>query len=300
MSHEARIYSDIIDDLVRDLTGANDARRVDAVDRCHGLPEDMLLEILSSVLIQHHRQVAWQRSAFVIGVIGAVSLAYLTQGEFAYVYGLIGIAIAYQITKRYRHTGRSLQALLDSSEDKRLIPILLIRYTAHDGSAHRHQHVRLRDRALTQLLPHVVASDSDLWSNAMRERMNALLRRPYRNVALSTAVITALAEIGDESSLPFIESVARRRPSGRAANPQVDPTSEYEELNQAALRCVAAIRKRAISRRDPAILLRPSNMNVPLDTNLLRIVNTGEETDASELLRSPLPAELRRTESGET
>src|SRR5580704_3470271 len=97
MISSSRIYSDMIDDLVRDLTGHSDVRRASAVERCEGLPEDLLLDITSRLLVQYHKQIAWRWVGFLVGAIGAVSFLFALEGNLTFGYGLVGLGIAWHL-----------------------------------------------------------------------------------------------------------------------------------------------------------------------------------------------------------
>lgn len=285
MTTISRIYSDMIDDLVADLTGRSDVRRASAVERCAGLPEDLLLEITSRLLVQYHKQVAWRWSAFLLGAIGAVSFAYVLQGNLPFAYGIAGLAIARHLQLRYRHTGRSLQALLQNSEDKRLIPILLLRYSSRDGVGLRPQVVRFRDLGLTQLLPYVAQSDDELWTSPMRRSLASLLRSPQRNVAMTHSVLHALSEIGDEAALTGVLPLA-----APISNPTINDLRTNRtisvEVQDAASKCVEAIRNRVERRRQSAVLLRACAADVSLPVSLPRAVDGSQYSCSYELVRS--------------
>ena len=158
MISSSRLYSgQLIHDLIREhLARRCDVRRASAVERCSGLPEDLLLEITSRLLVLYHKQTSWRWVALLIGAMGVVSLAYLLQGDALFIYGIMGIVAAQHLQLTSRHTGRSLHALLHASEDKRLLPILLLRYTSPGGAAPSEHHSCVRDSGLTQLLLYVV------------------------------------------------------------------------------------------------------------------------------------------------
>jgi hypothetical protein len=286
MIYSSRIYSDMINDLVRDLTGRSDVRRASAVERCGGLPEDLLLEITSRLLIQYHKQVAWRWSVFLLGAIGVVSLAYLLQGNALFIYGILGLAVAQHLQLTNRHTGRSLHALLQSSEDKRLVPILLLRYTSPDGGTLRAQHSRVRDLGLTQLLLYVVESDQEMWTGKMLSRLTSLLRSPYKNQPMTCSVLHALGAIADETALPAIAPliVARKRVWPRG-NLNIGRIAE-SDISEAASLCDAAIRERAARRHQNAELLRACGSDLSLQESLPRAVENDGYPAVSELMRS--------------
>ncbi len=286
MIYSSRIYSDMIDDLVRDLTGRSDVRRASAVERCGGLPEDLLLEITSRLLIQYHKQVTWRWAAFLMGAIGVVSFAYLLQGNSLFIYGILGLVVAQHLQLTNRHTGRSLHALLQTSEDKRLVPILLLRYTSSDGASQRTQHSRVRDLGLTQLLLYVVESDHEMWTGKMISRLTSLLRSPYRNPPMTCSVLHALGAVADETALPAIAPLIVSRKRGwQRVNLGRGPVAE-STLSDAAIVCDAAIRDRAARRHQNAELLRACASDVSLQQSLPRAVENNGYPAVSQLMRS--------------
>ena len=296
MTSFSRIYSDMIDDMVRDLTGRSDVRRTSAVERCSGLPEDLLLEITSRLLIRYHKQVLMQWCVYLMGAIGMVSVATLLQGNVLFAYGVVGLVIARHLQLTYRHTGRSLQGLLQNSEDKRLIPILLLKYSTPDGAAVWPQHARVRDLGLTQLLPYVAQSDNDLWTNQMRARLTALLKTPCTSNPMTFGVLHALSEVGDDAAIakliPLTESEREQHGLSLRSRTRI-PSAE---LRAAAASCVDAIRVRVNRRMQQTVLLRACATEIPLNHSLPRSIECDEYLAALELIRpiehgKPLPAQ---------
>jgi hypothetical protein len=286
MNSSSRIYSNMIDDLVRDLTGRSDVRRASAVERCEGLPEDLLLDIISRLLAQYHKQAAWRWAEFLLGAVGIVSFAYIIQGNMLFVYGVLGLAVARHLQLTYRHTGRSLQGMLQNSEDKRLIPILLLKYSAGDGSGLRPQLTRVRDLGLTQLLPYVTQSDDEMWTPAMRARLAALLGSRNRNEKMLPCVLHALSQIGDKSALPNLLPLTLSDSEHYRGLRLRDRRSKTPGVRDAAIRCVDAIGDRVNRRVQQSVLLRPSATETPLSISLPRPVD-GDYYQASLELTRP-------------
>ena len=284
----------MIDDLVRDLTGRSDVRRASAVERCAGLPEDLLLEITSRLLVQYHKQVAWRWVVFLMGAIGVVSFAYILEGNMLFAYGVFGMVIARHLQLTYRHTGRSLQGLLQNSEDKRLIPILLLKYSSTDGSGVWPQHVRVRDLGLTQLLPYVVQSDDEWWTHQMRARLAALLRSRKIDNSMTHGVLHALSEIGDNDAIHDLLPLTRLNHHHAKWPRDTQPVDDPMGVRKAAVHCVDAIRARVNIRLQQSILLRACATDVPLSCSLPRPVEHDDYRAAIELMR---PASLKNPQS---
>jgi hypothetical protein len=260
-------------------------RRASAVERCGGLPEDLLFEIITRLLMQYHKQVAWRWASFLVGAVGVVSLAYLLQGNALFIYGILGLAVTQHLILTNRHTGRSLQALLQNSEDRRLIPILLMKYSTADGSAVRPQHSRVRDLGLTQLLPYVAQSDDGMWTRHMRTRLAALLRSPLKNDAMTHGIIYALSQVGDEAALPDLLQLSEPHPEHSNRAMSRHHRANPEDLREAAVECIGAIRVRVSRRLQQTILLRACATDVPLSLSLPRSIEVDAYRADLELTR---------------
>jgi hypothetical protein len=283
MTTVSRIYTDMIDDLVRDLSGRNDIRRVSAVERCAGLPEDLLLEIMSRLLHRYHKLAAWRWAVYFLGAVGAVSFASLLQGNSSFAFGILGFAAAAHLQLTYRNTGRSLQAMMATSEDHRFIPILLLKYSPRKGAFSKPQLLRIRDLGLTQLLPYVNESDEEMWTPQMRAALTSLLRHPYRNPDLTQCALGALGEVGDDSSVARLDAIIRGDSSATSQKPA--PVSN-EAIVLAARHCKGAIQARTDRKRQQLVLLRACALDLPDRISLPRPVEPDSFSGQHELLRS--------------
>jgi len=171
------------------------------------------------------------------------------------------------------------------------------------------------ERALIGLLPRLRASDADLLSPAQRKSLHRALGRPNQELAL--AVLSALEQVGDESSLEAVRQLAEAAPGSRGRG---WPSSRVVE---AARECLPALEERVDRLRagatllrataapdDPASsLLRPAaGSGAPVTDQLLRPSGEGESSPASRAPRSaewdggeavPAPATLPVSLSGQ-
>lgn len=267
MTTASRVYTDMIDDLVRDLTGPGDHRRASAVDSCAGLPEDLLIEIIPRALRRYHRLAAWRWMAFLLGITGLVSVAYAIQGEPVLLFGGVNFMIAARHLLCYRHAGRSLQALLTTSEDTRVVQLVLLDLSPKGAALSRPHLARMRDAALTQLLPFVSEREDEMWSRRMRRQLTALLK--VRDEELRRSVLLALAQIGDEEALPAVRQLtcARQASNGHCSAPI---GGSQVTIHDAAERCINAIVDRVRRRSYHALLLRPCHVESSVELLLPR------------------------------
>jgi len=96
-------------------------------------------------------------------------------------------------------------------------------------------------RALTRLLPRLTDKDADLLNAEQRDCLHRALLNgdPNREARFLIAILRALAQVGDARSLPAIETLAA---SGA-------DTRHEKRVRGAALRCLAALRKRRARER---------------------------------------------------
>ena len=147
-------------------------------------------------------------------------------------------------------------------------------------------------RVLTSLLPRLKVSDSYLLNADQRGILNGQLLVisewldiPHYREEFVLALLHALEQVGDPSSLSVVEQLTR----------MVTPTFSRKRIRQAALECLPALRQnvghvqqnqtllRASDRpaADPALLLRPAAPAVPTSPDQLLRSAPPENTDTA-------------------
>lgn len=156
----------------------------------------------------------------------------------------------------------------------------------------------LSKRALTGLLPQLKASDSDLITDARRDRLIRLLtispndkgyrdltelfsRSAYRReVDVRVAVLKAYEQIGGPKELQQVEKLAKGRINWQSAS------RVPEEIQQAASQCLPYLQERTNEQRASEQLLRASSGSaVPADI-LLRPSDERPDATPEQLLRA--------------
>ena len=143
---------------------------------------------------------------------------------------------------------------------------------------------RALSASLPRLLPRLRASDSHLLNPMHRRLLRALLLHSpnTKNYAERRPIIIAalrcLEQVGDESFLETVESIAHRQTD--------DPD---EEVKTAAERCLPFLKQRIENERLSHDLLRAASAGPATDPDiLLRPIDSAGRTEPDELLRPTL------------
>ena len=132
--------------------------------------------------------------------------------------------------------------------------------------------------ALSRLLPKVRASDKIFQTPQQRMNLNRMLtlKNARRHAGFLVDLLKALEQIGDETSLPFVQQLASATPA----------TAQQRRVCDAARECLPYLELRSDLSRDSQTLLRASSaLNVNAD-HLVRPASGGGVTDKKELLRA--------------
>jgi hypothetical protein len=137
---------------------------------------------------------------------------------------------------------------------------------------------------LLQLLPAVTATDTLKLSKRHRERLHRALLS--RNLELVTAVLRALEQVGDRTSVPFVRAI-----TGGDNKVGVSP-----DVSAAALSCLCVLQARAEldkwlaeANKSQATLLRPSSKDT--EDGLLRAAKAESEINDNGLVAPSIAPE---------
>ena len=159
----------------------------------------------------------------------------------------------------------SLKALTEW-RDPRAVGLLCLAYQ-HAGNRERNAH---RSRLL-QSLPLLTERDAEHFTLRQRDALHSLLRGDERDLVI--AALTGLAQVGNKSTLPFLQTLAKQH-----------ETYPHESLKAAIETCQVAINSRLERDTLSSMLLRPSyETNAGADVLLRPSHET--ETDETQLLR---------------
>lgn len=186
-------------------------------------------------------------------------------------------------SKRLRHSTGPLSAL----GDVRLVGPLVEMLRIED------HHVRARaGAALTQLLPHLQASDASLLTTSQRMLLCRVLASPLNDLFrsdlvvmltrqtkhmadLQVAILKAFEQVGDSKALPVVERLATSPAK----------TGDQQRVRDAAVACLPALQMRAAQQQAHSTLLRASAARETNPALLLRPADGSVTTEAEELLR---------------
>lgn len=249
--------------MLQDLGSMHELKREIALDRALSLPPDERLELTRHLLERYHDRIRFQYLGGLIGLLGVGGAAsFMLDNQYLWL-GLTGLFLTYRLCVTKSQTERSLEALLASSCDIRLIPILLKLYVHPDHAPLAGHRLRIVSLGLRRLLPRMQPDDASLWKQQQKDQLVSLLREPYSDMDLTLCILDALCLVGDENSL-FIVRALSRTPTAlqRLLNPaqafRLRFVQDTAQIQQAAQRCLHAIQTRVEMRRQPRTLLRPA------------------------------------------
>lgn len=206
----------------------------------------------------------------------------------------VGLFLALYIAFSARMPGRrrrEMTAQVAAQDDIRSIGALIDALHLEDAETRN-----IAMDALIKLLPRLTAQDAALLSDTNRIKLCFLLSVPLespinkplralhqpaneRSVAFRIAILRAFAQVGDRKALRFVERVAKN-----------DPKSEGERrVQDAALACLPALRRRAEQEGQRQTLLRPAQSASNEEDTLLRPASGGQDTAPETLLRPSQP-----------
>jgi hypothetical protein len=138
--------------------------------------------------------------------------------------------------------------------------------------------------ALTRLLPRVQASDNVLRSPRQRANLHRMLTLPNARTheRFLIALLSALEQVGDETSVPPVEQLAKAQPTSAAQRRVCD----------AARECLPALQMRAANHQSSHTLLRASSATATGVEMLVRPVNGETITNPEQLLRAGQGTEI--------
>lgn len=136
--------------------------------------------------------------------------------------------------------------------------------------------------ALCGLLPKLKASDAGLLNDRQRAALNAQLKfsnaQSIAGSRLQIEILKALQQVGDSSSLPYVERLATSRPIMKTERDVVEAANE----------CLPALHERKHQNDSIRMLLRPSSAFDIEPESLLR-PSTSQDTSPEELVRPSDP-----------
>ena len=215
-------------------------------------------------------------SLFVVMLIGAVLRQFHGIGGIFNGFGSFTGMIAgmYAATNTQK---KGVQALAEF-DDLRAAPRLIEMLEYNDNS--------LKADAATlleKLLPKLQASDAPMLTPEHHAILNRVLMgkviafAPNPTIRLLTAILTALQQVGTESSLPVVIELAEGK--GRA--------KQFSQVGEAARECLPFLQQRAENQRQTQTLLRASDGNrTPADMLLRPALESPSTIPADELLRA--------------
>lgn len=247
-------------------------------------------ELLALLAEERQKTLRNRRNAkVVLGIYLSIVILVLVVGIATNFHGFGGLGGMFggftgMIASMYAATNtqkKGVQALA-TYDDLRAVPRLIemLEYTDNDLKIDT---VML----LEKLLPKLKASDAPLLTPEHHAILNRLLAgklrlKPHDAALLASRVLSALEQVGDVSSLPFVEQVAEGK---GVANDFM--AAERDRIQQAARECLPALRLRVEHLRQTQTLLRASDGNLtPPDMLLRPALSATSNTPAEELLRA--------------
>ena len=162
------------------------------------------------------------------------------------------------------------------------LPGLLARMQASDADLLTKDHHTILNKVLKTNLPRNKSRKSFMRTAISKRFIKAILGSSRYDSGLRMAILQALQQVGDESSLPVVEELAEG--NGQA--------KKSPELQQAAQDCLPFLRQRAEHQQQMQTLLRASDRNLtPVAMLLHPAMPAALDTDAAELLRIALDTE---------
>ena len=147
------------------------------------------------------------------------------------------------------------------------------------------EHVRrIAMEALTRLLPQVNATDNVLRSPAQRGNLNRMLvlDNARHHTDFLVSILKALEQIGDVSSVPYVQRLANAQPV----------SSRERRVCDAARECLPYLKTRSELNRSSQTLLRASSATATGTDTLVRPVIVTTATDPEELVRASTGSDL--------
>ncbi len=200
--------------------------------------------------------------------------------------GVLGTAVGSSST--YKTAASELSAIEDLRAVGPLAESLDIEATAVRAQV---------EEALIRLLPRLQASDAGLLNREQRVCLNKALNG--RNEDLIIAILRAYEQVGDETALPCVESLANETPD-TLSSAQDSRMSESiitgllgaklkaapsAHITAAAQSCLSYLRVRVEQQRASQTLLRGASANAVAPNTLLRPAQASEATHPEQLLR---------------
>ncbi len=200
-------------------------------------------------------------------VIIGVIVSGVVGGMDGLVFGVIAASLFAGVMTSYLRTNRRQELakdLLDSAQDARLIPFLILRLLPVSNDTWRRRQMfggRNLRNALVRLLPLVQAEDAAEWTGTHWHCLLRCLRKPYVDIELTQAVVQAMARVGNEEAYRVIQGMGlepsveerlttRKKREAQQANQQL--------LMQVKQECMPMLEARLSEQRQAQTLLRPS------------------------------------------
>ena len=171
------------------------------------------------------------------------------------IFGSIGAASQFQ---------KSATEVIARFDDIRYVPELV------NALAFSDKHMSdVARAALTNLLPRLSASDSEILDTEQRKLLHRWLTIKNKESAFVQAILKALEQVGDERDLPAVQRMADREAT----------TQREKTLRGAAQQCLPYVEQRAEQNRVANTLLRAATANESDTQSLLRPVSTAIGAD---------------------
>jgi hypothetical protein len=282
-SEEAAISSTVDEDTSSSLDGGKVRQLIETINRetkCQGI-RMWLGVLLTFLLISIFKwyYYSWPSLDFpllIALVFGPLLVAFLLARPFKRLKAAIEALSQYDDVKAVGPALEYSQYILPRSTKRALrtaLTRLLFRVKASDA----HLISEKQQRQMLQLLANFLFRSSQMgyrprWLNSLEDRIMSKTQKA--NAPLCEAILTALGQVGDESTLATVRFIA-----------EMDArTPDQERVRRAAQACLPPLEERVDRARPGQTLLRPADMEGT--ENLLRAVQPGASIDTSQLLRS--------------
>ena len=215
------------------------------------------------------RRLVWIAGIYAAVLILWVAIALLFNGHLLmFMSTFSGLSSIFGATMVFSQTHRSAVRALSDFDDIRVTGAAVEALQMKDKEVYG-----LASRALCRLLPRLRASDEGILDAEQRAILNKVLPRAARHQPdLALAILAALGQVGDETSVPAVTALAAAPPRLRILPAVV----------AAARDCLPLLEQRATAQETSRQLLRPSQGSGREDS-LLRAA-AAAESDRSALL----------------
>ncbi len=238
-------------------------------------------------------------TSFLICLAGLIMTCMIAPYLLAVTFFIIMMtAIIVHTAMRSSITQELMYNLLDSSNDPRLIPFLVMRLNTARSSDTPSRYViggRSIRNALVRLLPLVQEEDAAEWTGMHWRCLLDSLKHPYIDIELTLAVLDVCARVGNFEARVAVENLTSLPPilfspylsPMRRATERVPIEANISLIQERAQFCLPLLEARLERQRLAMTLLRPSDQASATASDILLrpSLANGSETPAEQLLR---------------